>query len=302
MSEKDENRKSSQFEECTYLQNIHIILPVYNRIELTKKFINCIEKQSYRHYHLILVDDGSKDGTSDYVRKRLSKVTILQGNGNLWWAGALRLAYLHMSNANISDNDLVWIANDDITFESDYFEKLIHDEDLKINTLVISPGRCLSTGFFEYGFLIDWVKLEFTKLQAAIPPDAITTRGLCMYAKTFLTILPTPSKLLPHYLSDLEYTIRAKRLGYDLKISKSTLINVDRTATGMHEDRSKNLKEFLFNNFISKKSAFNYFYLGNFILLTCPWRYKIRTFLKVYRRFLSKTFQFLSKRRNINYT
>ena len=280
---------------------IYVILPVHNRIAKTKEFINCIKKQSYSRYHLILVDDGSSDGTSDLVKKHLHNVTILPGDGNLWWAGALRIAYLHLYKAQVSDNDLVWIANDDITFESDYFDKLVNDEDLRINTLVISPGKCLLSGFVELGFLINWTKLEFTKLQTAIQPDAITTRGLCMFAKTFLSILPTPPKLLPHYLSDLEYTMRAKRFGYDLKISKSTLINVDRTTTGMHEDRSKTFKEFLFNNFISKKSAFNYFYLGNFILLTCPWKYKILTFLKVYYRFLKKAFQFLSKRRNINY-
>ena len=280
---------------------IYVILPVHNRISKTKEFINCLKNQTYSRYHLILVDDGSSDGTSALVKKHLRNVTILLGNGNLWWAGALRIAYLHLSKAQVSDNDLVWIANDDITFESDYFDKLVNDEDLRMNTLVISPGRCLSSGFVERGFLIDWAKLEFFKLQKTIPPDAITTRGLCMYAKTFLSILPTPSKILPHYLSDLEYTMRAKRFGYDLRISKSTLINVDRTTTGMHEDRSKTFKEFLFNNFISKKSAFNYFYLGNFILLTCPWKYKIFTFLKVYYRFLKKAFQFLSKRRNINY-
>ncbi len=66
---------------------IYIILPVHNRIETTHRFIKCLKRQTYTKFHLILVDDGSTDGTEEYVRTELHDVTVIKGNGNLGGQG-----------------------------------------------------------------------------------------------------------------------------------------------------------------------------------------------------------------------
>lgn len=56
---------------------ISIIVPMYNSIKSIDKLIDSVEKQSYNNYELILVDDGSSDGTYDYVKniaKKNSKI------------------------------------------------------------------------------------------------------------------------------------------------------------------------------------------------------------------------------------
>lgn len=274
---------------------IHIILPVHNRLNTTKKFIECLTEQTYNNFQLILVDDGSKDGTAEYVKRQVGDVIVLSGNGNLWWAGALHKAYKHLKVIDAKKDDLVWITNDDVLFEPQYFEKLIKDKALSSKNLVVSPGKSLSSDFIELGFLIDWPSLKVSKLTSKQIPDAITTRGLYMYYSTYLSVGPMHPKLLPHYLSDLEYTMRAKRFGYNLVISNSTLIRVDRLSTGIHEDKSKNLKEFIFNQLVSKKTAFNSFYWGNFVLLACPWKYKAQNFLRIYYRFFNKLAKFIKR-------
>lgn len=279
---------------------IYVVLPVHNRIDSTKKFIECLKQQTYTNYHLILVDDGSTDGTAQYVNTQIDNLTVLCGNGNLWWAGALSKAYYYLCKTDAEDNDIVWINNDDTTFDPDYFDRVRSDKDLGPRALVVSPGHRVAPDFrtalrpkVERGFTIDWPALRICRLEEGQDPDALTTRGLYMCYSTYRSLGPLHRWLLPHYLSDLEYTIRAKRRGFGLVVSSNTRIYVDRSSTGSHSDYSSTLKAFLHSHLVSKKTAYNTFYWGNFVLLAAPWKHKFAALVLVYRRFLWKLLRFI---------
>jgi glycosyltransferase involved in cell wall biosynthesis len=42
---------------------VSIVMPSYNRAELTKRALESVLAQTYKNFQLILVDDGSKDHT-----------------------------------------------------------------------------------------------------------------------------------------------------------------------------------------------------------------------------------------------
>ena len=44
-----------------------VIVPCYNAKEFIRKCINSILRQSYRDFEIILIDDGSTDGTSEIL-------------------------------------------------------------------------------------------------------------------------------------------------------------------------------------------------------------------------------------------
>lgn len=48
-----------------------ICVPTYNRKHTLMRLIDSIEKQTYRNFELIIIDDGSTDGTEAYIRKEI---------------------------------------------------------------------------------------------------------------------------------------------------------------------------------------------------------------------------------------
>jgi cellulose synthase/poly-beta-1,6-N-acetylglucosamine synthase-like glycosyltransferase len=63
------------------MQSVSIIIPVYNRKNLIKKCLDAALKLRYENYEIIVVDDGSTDGTSavlEKYNKRYKKIKLIK--------------------------------------------------------------------------------------------------------------------------------------------------------------------------------------------------------------------------------
>lgn len=98
---------------------IYILLPVHNRKKTTEKFILSLVSQTYKDFRLILIDDGSKDGTAEMVLSYLPQTVLIQGDGNLWWAGSLQKGYEWLMRY-ADDTDICLIINDDTVFDRNF--------------------------------------------------------------------------------------------------------------------------------------------------------------------------------------
>ena len=56
--------------------NISVIIPTYNRKSLTIKAIDSVFNQTYQNLELIIIDDGSSDKTSKYIKDKLDSWNI----------------------------------------------------------------------------------------------------------------------------------------------------------------------------------------------------------------------------------
>ncbi len=46
---------------------VSVIIPTYNRLELLKETVESVRKQEFREFEVIVVDDGSTDGTAEWL-------------------------------------------------------------------------------------------------------------------------------------------------------------------------------------------------------------------------------------------
>jgi GT2 family glycosyltransferase len=105
---------------------VTILIPVYNHIEQTKITIKNLKEQIFKYddinYVIIIIDDGSTDGTSDWIKINHKDIIVLKGSGNLWWSGATNIGAKYALYELESDFVLLW--NNDIAPCYNYFKNL----------------------------------------------------------------------------------------------------------------------------------------------------------------------------------
>ena len=87
---------------------IHVIIPVHNRLKKTITCLKSLEKQNiYKNLRIIIVNDGSNDGTKEHITKNFPQVNIINGDGSLFWGGAINLGI----DSNKTDQNIRGVIN-----------------------------------------------------------------------------------------------------------------------------------------------------------------------------------------------
>ena len=250
------------------MPKIYILLPTHNRKEITRAFVECLKAQTFVDYHLVLIDDGSTDGTAEMVKVSIPSATVLRGTGDWWWAGSLQQGLSWLKGQRVKDDALVLFINDDVSFEPDYLESAVRVMADKQGVLVLSRYKDpLSGDIHESGVAADLRWLTFKVAASAVQINCLSTRGLFVHWADVKKIGDFHPTLLPHYQSDYEYTIRAHRKGLKCETSADLFIVPNYETTGYHVISEKNFITFLRKKF-SKKSNVNPVYWSSFIVLT----------------------------------
>jgi predicted SAM-dependent methyltransferase/GT2 family glycosyltransferase len=260
---------------------LYILLPVHNRRAITEKIVDCLVAQSYSNFHLILIDDGSTDGTDEMVKAKIANLTILRGKGDWWWAGSLQQGVDWLKSEGIRSDDIILFLNDDITFPKDFLHKGVNNLS-GLNILLLARIYNEKSNIIEEsGIEANFRKFTFTNASSQEKINCLSTRGLFLSMSSLLNIGDFYPKILPHYWSDYEFTIRAHKKGFKLITSPYLFIQMDDQATGIHKYDGVSIMDFLMKLF-SKKSVLNPIYTSVFIFLACPTTYKPLNITKVW--------------------
>jgi GT2 family glycosyltransferase len=100
---------------------VSIVIVNFNGRELTEECLRSVFAQPYRPIEVIVVDNGSGDGSVQMLRSQFPEVHLVENAQNLGFASANNIGVMHARGR--------WIAllNNDTEVESDWLPALLHE-------------------------------------------------------------------------------------------------------------------------------------------------------------------------------
>lgn len=272
------------------LKKVFVILPVFNRLNLTIKCLNSLVNQSYKNIEVVMIDDGSTDGTEEYVKGNYLGVSIIKGGGNWFWTKSINEGIKNILN-RAEENDFALTMNNDCYFNRSYVDSIVKCSQKNSRSItgsfIIDPED--STRVLDAGVIIDWKKAHIYGVPQKYPLvadyryreacfsgiDTVSGKGTLIPVETFSRVGLFNQLLLPHYLADYEFFNRAVVKGANLIISvKSKLFNFSKQTGTTHGDfHHKASYQQVFEVLVSRKSKINILDHLFFLVLRCPKKY-----------------------------
>ena len=146
---------------------VDVVIPVHDGWPLTQRCIQLLEAQTLAH-QVIVVDNGSDDGTAQRLKASFPAVRVLELETNTGFPAACN------RGAAAGAGDVVVLLNNDVECRPDFLERLIaplrDDEGLgSVAALLLAPGEATIESF---GLAVDPTIAGYPRLRG-LPVDAV---------------------------------------------------------------------------------------------------------------------------------
>ncbi|CAN5383310.1 hypothetical protein BH10ACI3_BH10ACI3_11580 [soil metagenome] len=209
------------------LRKVEIVTPVHNRRLETLQFLRSLARvdRTGLSLHVIVVDDGSTDGTAEAVTAEFPDVQIISGDGNLWYTAGMNLG---LAAALECQPDYILGVNNDSIFDEKCILSMVECAERHPRSVVgalllnwdtphkifqVSPRWELWKGGYRH-----WIKQTvFTVPQKPWEVELIVGNCVLFPAEVIREVGLMDEKRLNQF-GDAEYTPRMRRRGWRLLI------------------------------------------------------------------------------------
>ena len=103
------------------MKKVGIVVVTYNRLALLKEAIDSLRNQIYTNREIVVVNNGSTDGTQEWLNAQKDIIVITQQN--LGGAGGF---FTGMKYVAEHEYDYCWVMDDDVVCHSDALQELVN--------------------------------------------------------------------------------------------------------------------------------------------------------------------------------
>lgn len=272
---------------------VYAVIPVRNRWAFTQACVRSLGEQTFPRLRVVIVDDGSTDGTAERIASEFPEVAVLPGDGDLWWTGATAVG-IEWILERCGADDFILTLNNDTTVDAGYIDVLVgvaaeNDNRALVGSVAVD-NRDRDT-IVDGGPYLNWVTAEGGSFHAGeslqvvrdagviqTEPDLLPGRGTLIPVRCLMEIGNFDAKRLPHYAADYEFSARAKRAGYRLVMSYEAAVFSEVEAIEVSTKRGRLGWGEFWRMFISRRSPACLLYRWRFGVLSAP-RHLVPPFL-----------------------
>lgn len=200
----------------------------WNQAELTAECLESIRRQDYDNYHVLVVDNGSRDRSAEILRQRFPWVELLVIEENVGYGGGNNAGIEHALRTPV---DYLFLLNNDTSVAPDMLSILIETAEANPQAGIIGPTMY----YFDPPDVIwsgenyvNWGLGEVTRklMGQSVPQDVLRQANDCKVdhidtcaALVRREVFESIGVLDPRFFinfEDLDFDLRAKRAGFDV--------------------------------------------------------------------------------------
>jgi GT2 family glycosyltransferase len=204
---------------------VSVVVPVYNRRDLTISFLRNFEHVTYQNCEIVIVDDGSTDGTSEVIAREFPHVRLLRESGDLWWTKATNIG---VRDALAHGANYILTINDDVDVDPNFLSALVTYARSHPLTLIGSFIYDLShpSHLWYAGGKIGWVRGDLIHRSSLRDGTLawLTGMGTLIPAEVFRRVGFYDEENFPQYTADADLSMRARKDGFSLAVEPSSVI------------------------------------------------------------------------------
>ena len=101
------------------MELVTVVIPNYNGKQFLDDCLKSLKKQSYQEFKVIIVDNGSSDGSQEYIKKKYPQVELIELSENTGFANAANVGI------KAADSEYVFLLNNDTMCDENALENLV---------------------------------------------------------------------------------------------------------------------------------------------------------------------------------
>lgn len=210
--------------------NVAILLTCFNRIDKT---LACLESlftatcPTELQFKVFLVDDNSPDKTALIVKKKFPQVDVVNGDGNLFWAGGMRFIWTYaMKNGSFDGflllNDDVQLAKNvltDLMFTHKYCKENFSREGAYVSTTIDFSSDEWSYGGRRVINLLFKHTLKIINCSDIPKKAMVANANILLIMKSIVDKIGIFNEKYTHGIADYDYTLSIVKAGFPLLIA-----------------------------------------------------------------------------------
>jgi GT2 family glycosyltransferase len=260
------------------MKKIFAVIPTYNRKNYLSKLLVQLEKQVLNNVELsiVVVVDGSTDGTVEMLERDFPRVDVVMGNGDWWWTKSVNEG---IKFAIKNHTEAVLLMNDDTEIDKEYVLTLLKANKQHPDAIIGSLNLSKETPYkiyFSGVKKIVWWKAKSVRYHRAFErynknltglhgSVILMGRGTFIPVSLFEKIGFFDEKAFPQYKADLDFVLTANENNIKTFISWDSIVYSHLELTGKGATYT-NQGFFAFlgsffkqNTYINLKHSFRYY-------------------------------------------